>query len=211
MLQPETDVKKSPRPPKKRIIVTITGVLLLAALAVATVIIGDKHIYAFISDNQRYILSLEIVMLVVFLVEMLGRIIITHPNHGGLADLGSSWRLIVRIVGYTLGALFVISILASSNTLGISVGAIAGVVIAFATQNIASSVLAAILIVSTRMVRVGEEITINSIKGMVADIGLTHTVLSVGEDVVFVPNSLLVANLVQRKKRDGGINSANDW
>jgi small-conductance mechanosensitive channel len=185
--------------------------LLLVALVVATAIIGDKHDNTFVSDNQRYILSLEIVVLVVFLVEMLGRIITNRPNHSGLTDLSSNWRLIVRIVGYTLGALFVISILASSNTLGISVGAIAGVVIAFATQNIASSVLAAILNVSTRMIRVGEQITINNTKGTVSDIGLTHTVLSVDDDVVFVPNSLIVANLVRRQKRNGGINSVNDW
>jgi small-conductance mechanosensitive channel len=85
-------------------------------------------------------------------------------------------------------------------------------VIAFATQNIVGSMLAAIIILSTRMVRVGEEITVNQTKGVIAEINLTHTVLSVGENVVFVPNSMVISNIVQRQKRtldkDAG---ARDW
>ena len=88
--------------------------------------------------------------------------------------------------------------------LGISVGIVIGIVIAFATQNTASSVLAAVIIISTRMIRVGEEITIQGQTGTVHDIGLTHTILSVEDDVMFVPNSVIVANVVRRKKRIAG-------
>ena len=95
----------------------------------------------------------------------------------------------------------VISILASNATLGISIGAFAGVILAFSTQNIVGSVLAAIVILSTRMLRVGEESTINQTKGIIAEINLTNTVLSVGDNVVFVPNTMIISNMVQRKKR----------
>jgi small-conductance mechanosensitive channel len=86
--------------------------------------------------------------------------------------------------------------------LGISVGAIVGVVIAFATQNTVGSVIAAVLILNTRMVRIGEEITIGQTKGIVSDINLTHTILSVDDSVFFVPNSLIISSVVQRKKRN---------
>ena len=100
----------------------------------------------------------------------------------------------------------------SNATLGISVGAIAGVVIAFATQNIGSSVIAAVMILSTRMIRVGEEITIGQIKGTIAEINLTQTVLSVEDNVVFVPNSMIISNIVQRKKRNLDKNTnVRDW
>jgi small-conductance mechanosensitive channel len=36
----------------------------------------------------------------------------------------------------------------------------------------------------------------------VSDINLTHTVLSIDENVVFVPNSLIVSSIIQRKKRN---------
>jgi small-conductance mechanosensitive channel len=111
-------------------------------------------------------------------------------------------RLMVRIVGYSIALISIISILASNATLGISVGAIAGVVIAFATQNIIGSVLATVLILSTRMVRVGEEITIGQTKGVIAEINLTQTILSIDDNVVFVPNSMIISNVVQRRKRD---------
>ena len=65
---------------------------------------------------------------------------------------------------------------------------------------------------STRMVRVGEEITVSETKGMVSDINLTHTVLSIEDDVVFVPNSLVVSSIVKRKKRDSDKDAGiRDW
>jgi small-conductance mechanosensitive channel len=108
-----------------------------------------------------------------------------------MVEYGSRLRLIVRITGYAIALTSVISILGSNPTLGISVGAIAGIIIAFATQNILGSVIATVLILSTRMVRVGEEITVgqtgSQTTGTVAGINLTHTVLSIDKKVVFVP------------------------
>jgi small-conductance mechanosensitive channel len=95
----------------------------------------------------------------------------------------------------------VVSILASNPTLGISIGALVGIVIAFSTQNILGSVIATILILSTRIVRIGEEITIGQTRGTVSDINLTHTILSNDENVVFVPNAMVISSIIQRKKR----------
>lgn len=196
---------------KRNIILMVIGLLVLISLAVATAIISQNGINTFFTKNQRYILSIEIIVLAVFFIEMLAKIITLRSKNSEIAVHSSNWRLIIRIIGYTVGVLSVISILASNTTLGISVGAIAGVVIAFATQNISSSVLAAIVIVSTRMIRVGEVITIQNITGTITDIGLIHTHLSVDGDIIFIPNALIVANIVRRKKRvDSGV-SIDSW
>jgi small-conductance mechanosensitive channel len=181
-------------------------------LILATLDVSHRNVAPFITNQQKYILAIEAAGLAVFMVELALRLATLRLHTPKMEDQRNRIRLMVRIVGYTISAISVISILASNATLGISAGAILGVVIAFATQNIVGSMLAAIIILSTRMVRVGEEITVNQTKGVIAEINLTHTVLSVGENVVFVPNSMVISNIVQRQKRtldkDAG---ARDW
>jgi small-conductance mechanosensitive channel len=193
-------------------IITFTGTLLMIILILVTLDLSHRNTIPFVSHQQRYILAIEAAGLAVFIVELLLRLATLRLHTPKMEDQRNRIRLMVRIVGYTISAISVISILASNATLGISAGAILGVVIAFATQNIVGSMLAAIIILSTRMVRVGEEITVNQTKGVIAEINLTHTVLSVGENVVFVPNSMVISNIVQRQKRtlDKGA-GARDW
>jgi len=111
------------------------------------------------------------------------------------------FRIMIRIIGYLIAIVSVISILASNPTLGISAGAIAGVVIAFATQNIIGNMLAAMTILNTHMVQVGEEITVSGVKGVVFDMTLSHVIVHLDDDVVYVPNTLMVSQTVRRKRR----------
>jgi small-conductance mechanosensitive channel len=197
---------------KRAIAVTFFGSIITILLIIATLEISNRNISTFVVNQLKYILSIESTLLVTFVVEMLARLATLRSLTPQMMEHGMRVRLIVRIIGYSIGFLSVISILASNATLGISVGAIAGVVIAFATQNILGSLLAAILILGTHMVKVGEEITVGQTKGVVSDINLTHIVLSVEDDVVFIPNSLMVSSVVRRKKRDSGKNTGvNDW
>jgi len=194
------------------IIITFSGTILMIILIMATLDVSHRNVIQFVTNQQKYILAIEAAGLAVFMVELALRLITLRLHTPNMEDHRNRLRLIVRIVGYSISAISVISILASNATLGISAGAIAGVVIAFATQNIVGSMIAAIIILSTRMVRIGEEITVNQTKGVIAEINLTHTVLSVEENVVFVPNSMIISNIVQRHKRtldkDAGI---RDW
>jgi small-conductance mechanosensitive channel len=61
--------------------------------------------------------------------------------------------------------------------------------------------LAAITILNTRMVQVGEEITVSGVKGVVVDMTLAHVIVHVEDDVVYVPNALMVSQTVRRKRR----------
>lgn len=211
MLKDAKTVETQARSHRRSLIVSGIGLALLIALIVATSIISKNGYNQFITKNKDYILSIEIILLVVFFIEALARIATLRLSRFEIPKYSSSIRLIIRIMGYTVGVASVISILASNTALGLSVGAIAGVVIAFATQNIGASILAAIVIIATRMIKIGEEITVNNITGTVGEIALTHTTLSVGDDVVFVPNSVIVTNWVRRKKRIVGDVDVNDW
>jgi small-conductance mechanosensitive channel len=205
-------VKKPEISHKKPIIITFFGSVIMILLITATLEISHRNLSPIITANQRYIVSIESILLIAFMVEMFARLATLRSHTPQMIEYGARLRLMIRIIGYSIGSLSVVSILASNATLGISVGAIAGVVIAFATQNILSSVLAAVLILSTRIVKVGEQITIGQTQGIVADINMTHVVLSVEGDVVYVPNSLVMSSIVRRKKRDsGGGTTIRDW
>jgi small-conductance mechanosensitive channel len=202
--------------PKRSFLLTFLGIILIILIMLVTQEIGHRNISTFVSSQQKYIIAIEAAILAIFIVEMLGILVRFLVPAQHMIEQGSRLRLIVRIVGYTIALASIVSILASNPTLGISVGAVAGVVIAFATQNILGSVIATLLILSTRMVRVGEEITVGQTGGQttgrVSDIKLTHTVLSANENVVFVPNSLIVSSIVQRKRRNfNKSTNTNDW
>jgi len=212
MLKDNKVIEKLNELQKRPIIITCVGAIVTIFLILATLEISRRNINTFISSQQKYIIAIEAVMLAIFIVEMLGRLVTLHLRTPQMIEQGERLRLIVRIVGYVVALMAVVSILASNATLGISVGAIAGVVIAFATQNIVGNVLAAVLILGTRMVRVGEEITIGQTKGAVSEINLTNTVLSIDDEVAFIPNLLLISSIVRRKKRNVGKDaSVHDW
>ena len=206
------DIKKRGFSQKRPIIITSVGMIIMIILIIATLDISHRGTNSFISAQEQYILGVEGFILVVLIVELLVRLTTLGLNYPLMIKHGPGLRLVIRIVGYSIGSLLVISVLASNPTLGISVGAIAGIAIAFATQNIVGSVLGAILLLTTRMVRVGEEITLGQTKGKVADINLTHTILSVDDEVVFIPNSLMISSVIRRKKRDAVEGaSVKDW
>ena len=187
---------------KRPIIITFIGTIMSLILILTTLDISRRNIIPFVTSQQKYIMAIEAAIFAIFFVEMSLRLVTARLQTPQMVEHRMRLRLVVRMVGYSISVISIVSILASNATLGISVGAIAGVVIAFATQNIISSVLATILILSTRMIRVGEEITIGQTKGIIAEINLTQTVLSVEDNIVFVPNSMLISSMVQRRKRN---------
>ena len=194
------------------ITVWLLGALVMIGLIVVTLEISHRNISTFISTQQKYIVSIETTILVAFIVEMLTRLDVFNSRFPHMVQHAARLRILIRIAGYSIGSLFVLSILASNPALGISVAAVAGVATAFATQNIIASISATVLLTNGLIVKTGEEIKVNHISGKVADINLTHTVLSVADEVVFVPNSVLISSIVRRKKRvSGSDTNVRNW
>jgi len=200
----ETDGKENRKDRRRALTaVSIAGTALGIALILATLELIRRDILPFVVTQQKYVLSAEAALLGIFFTEMLARIVSRGVRTDHARNLGMRFRVMVRVAGYTVALVSVVSILASNPTFGISIGTVGGVVVAFATQNILGNVLAAVWLLNTRMVLVGEEITVAGTRGTVTDINLTHTVVHVDEDVVFVPNSVMMSTAVRRKRRDG--------
>jgi small-conductance mechanosensitive channel len=163
--------------------------------------ISHRHLIGFVTAEERYIVGLEVAILSILVVEMLVGIVKSRLHSQQMAQLGANLRITVRIAGYLIASVCVVAILSSNPTLGISVGTMAGVVVAFATQSTFASMLATLVLISSRMVRTGEEISINQIKGTVLEIGLLYTIVAVENDVAYIPNSLMISTIMRRKRR----------
>jgi hypothetical protein len=115
------------------IIFLLAGILLGIALVLVTPEISHRNIIHFVATQQKYIFSAEAALLGVLLTEMLARIASHHIHEQANKIFSTRFRIMIRLTGYLIVIISVISILASNPTLGIIAGAIAGVVIAFAT------------------------------------------------------------------------------
>ena len=120
---------------KRPIIITFVGTIIMILLILVTLEVSHRNINAFVTTQQKYIIAIEAAILATFIIEMLGGLIRLVLPATHMVEQGARLRLMVRIIGYTIALISIISILASNPALGISVGAIAGVVIAFATPK----------------------------------------------------------------------------
>jgi small-conductance mechanosensitive channel len=170
-------------------------------LILGTLDISHRHLSGFITAEERYIVGLEVAVFSILVVEMLAGIVKSRLHSQQMAQLGANLRITVRIVGYLIASVCVVAILSSNPALGISVGTIAGVVVAFATQSTFASMLATLVLISSRMVRAGEEISISQTRGTVVEIGLLYTIVAVENDVAYIPNSLMISTIMRRKRR----------
>jgi small-conductance mechanosensitive channel len=175
--------------------------VLTLLLIVGTMDISHRHLSRFVTAEEKYIVGLEVAILSILVVEMLVGIVKSRLHSQQMAQLGANLRVTVRIAGYLIASVCVVAILSSNPALGISVGTIVGVVVAFATQSTFTSMLATLVLISTRMVRAGEEISIDQTKGTVLEIGLLYTILAVENDVAYIPNSLMISSTMRRKRR----------
>ena len=191
---------KSPSSGKKGFAFGAAGAILATILVLITLEIVRRNLIPFVVIQQRYILSVETALLGLALTETFARLVSVNRKTRVLAEFNARLRLGIRVTGYSFVLITVISILSANPTLGISTGAVAGLVIAFATQNVIGNVLAAIFIFNTKLINIGEEISVSGITGRVIDIRVSHTLVEMENEIAYVPNSLLITSIVRRKK-----------
>jgi len=197
---------------KRRYVMLPLGVILTIILIIVTIDISRRNLFELVSNQEKYIIGIEAAILFILIVELLVSIVTVRSRTRWITQLSTNLRLTVRIAGYSIAAVSVIAILSSNPTLGISIGAVFGVVVALATQNMLSSVMATFFLINNRMIRVGEEITISGTRGIIYQINVTNTIISIDDEIAYIPNSLIITSIIRRKKRnfnqDG---SVNDW
>jgi small-conductance mechanosensitive channel len=185
---------------RRRLFLAIVPALLGLAVIITTIELARDGTYAFVTANRNHLVAAEIALFSVFVVEALGRIAKAYFRQFAVLPSGMSIRTIIRIVAYLIAAVAIFSILASNSALAIGVGSVTGVVIAFTAQSLTSNVLAGLLLSTSRMVRKGSELTVAGRTGRLVEIKLIYTIIDTGEEVVFIPNSVIMSNAVAYKK-----------
>jgi hypothetical protein len=100
--------------------ILIVGVLLIFV----TLDIGRRDIFPFVTDQVDYIVAAESALVGILLIEVIGRIIVSQFRERGVLAYGFYVRTVIRIVGYLIIVVSIISILAANPALAISIGTI---------------------------------------------------------------------------------------
>lgn len=188
---------RHPRWISVEVMILILGV----ALIFATLEVSRRELIPFVTAQRDLIIAVEAAIVSILLIELVGRIIVAWFQEHGVRAYGIYVRTIIRIAGYLVAVVAIISILAANPALAISVGTITGVIIGFASQNVTGNALAAVLLIASRTVRAGDTITVAGNTGEVIDITLIYTVIDTETGRVFVPNVMMVTTAVQRRKK----------
>ena len=195
--QPNT---KTPAKTSRVTPVAIAVMLVCLAVIIATVEVSKLSSFKFIADHRNTLVSIELALFVIMLVELIGRAIIIRFRSRGIEPVGQSIRTIIRGGVYIVLTFGIISTLLSNPALAISLGTVIGVIIGFATQNLIGNVVAGIMLAIVRPVRVGDQVTVSGSTGYVKDIALIYTVLDTKDSLYYVPSIVMFSNVVTKKK-----------
>ena len=157
--------------------------------------------FTFLQLQRSHIISIEVGILSIVLIELIGRAFITRAKKSDIAQFGISIRAIFRVISYLALSIALISILASNPTLAISVGAFSGIVIGFASQSIIGNLIASLILVLARPFIHGDTISVAGTKGKIIEVGVIYTKVESEENILHIPNIFLLTNIIQRAKK----------
>jgi small-conductance mechanosensitive channel len=181
--------------------IAILVMLLCLAVIIATVELAKLSGFSFIARHRNVIVSIELTVFVMTLVEVIGRAIVASFRRRGIEPVGQSIRTIIRGAVYIILTVAIISTLLSNPALAISLGTVMGVIIGFATQNLISNVVSGMMLAIVRPVQIGDEITVTGSTGNVKEIALIYTVLDTKDRLYYVPSIVMFTGVVTKNKK----------
>ena len=181
--------------------IAILVMLLCLAVIIATVELAKLSGFSFIAGHRNVIVSIELTVFVMTLVEVIGRAIVASFRRRGIEPVGQSIRTIIRGAVYIILTVAIISTLLSNPALAISLGTVMGVIIGFATQNLISNVVSGMMLAIVRPVQIGDEITVTGSTGNVKEIALIYTVLDTKDRLYYVPSIVMFTGVVTKNKK----------
>lgn len=179
------------------LLVAVTGAVIIGL----TSTLSDQTYLASLAPQRRNIITAELAVFSIILVELIGSIILQHFKRQHARELGIAIRAIFRVIAYMALAIAIISLLAASPALAVGVGGMMGLVVAFSTQNIIANVFAGMFIAIGRPFTIGDEITVMGSTGRVLELGVMHTQIDIGERVALIPNASMLTQAILRTKR----------
>lgn len=186
--------------PSRHIVLVFVIMLVCIAVIVTTVELSGLPGFTFISEHRKTLVSGELTVFVIALVELIGRASIIRFRKLGIESVGFSIRAVLRGAVYIALTIGIVATLSSNPALAISIGTVSGVIIGFATQNLIGNVVAGMMLAIIRPVRVGDEITVSGSTGRVHEIALIYTVLDAPDNLYYIPNLVMFSSAVTRKK-----------
>jgi small-conductance mechanosensitive channel len=150
---------------------------------------------------QRALIALGVIVLASFVAKLVDRRI----SRRGLApEAATRYRVLRRTIFAAIVFLGVVSaLLVIPQVRAIAGGVLAssaviGLVIGFASQRTIGNVVAGILIAFSQPLRLGDEVEIAGVKGVVEEIGLTYTWIRTRDnDRLVVPNEKLASDTIR--------------
>jgi small conductance mechanosensitive channel len=123
-----------------------------------------------------------------------------------------SIRSIIRILSAIVIVATLVSYVSQNPAVAASIGAVTGIVIGFAAQNLIGNMIAGMYLAITRPFKIGDNITIFGNTGTVTDIGLLYCVLLMKDgDIVRAPSSLLLTTSIILREEKKPTNVYADW
>ncbi|MFZ1881287.1 MAG: mechanosensitive ion channel domain-containing protein [Gaiellaceae bacterium] len=150
---------------------------------------------------QRALIALGVIALASFIAKLVDRRI----SRRGLApEAATRYRVLRRTIFAAIVFLGIVSaLLVIPQVRAIAGGVLAssaviGLVIGFASQRTIGNVVAGILIAFSQPLRLGDEVEIGGVKGVVEEIGLTYTWIRTRDnDRLVVPNEKLASDTIR--------------
>jgi small conductance mechanosensitive channel len=186
----------------KRII--LLGIILAITLSLSTFVLGPLIPPEFLLYTQ----IAQFVLIGYFIMEIISNSAYRVATAARQSNkTAKSIRSLIRILGSLIITAVVISYLSENPAFAASIGAISGIVIGFAAQNVIGNLIAGMYLTITRPFKIEDRITVLGNSGRVSDIGLLYSGLLMDTgDSVLVPNNLLITTSIilrGRKKSDG--------
>lgn len=193
----------------KLLILVVTYIIVLAVLKY---IFGYISGIRFLSGAEAYAPYVDIPVSLVFgaliVLEFAQtvywnlRLKLPHPE-------AASVRSVFRIIGIVAAVVVVISAYVSP-TAAAGLGAFAGLVIGFSTQQVLGQAIAGLFLAISRPFKVDDKVNVANQEGTVVDISSLFTVLDTDQAVILVPNNAIVSAVIKRYKPSGGAETTKD-
>ena len=112
-------------------------------------------------------------------------------------DVRFALSKIVAATIYFVSGLIMLNILGVDVTLLTAMAGVGGLAITFATKDVASNIVAGIMIFLDKPFSIGDEIEVKGERGVVENITIRATILKNESGNVYIPNTILVTNPVK--------------
>lgn len=149
-----------------------------------------------ILDFEQYIRATYIILVGYVLVNSFARFVYWSVRQKYGHAEATMIQNLVKIIG--LGSILVgITGTISGEATGIAIGGFMGMVIGFASQQVLSQALAGLFILLTKPIRIGEQVNIGGIEGIVENITMLYTHIRQNNGhLVLMPNNKILGQKI---------------